>query len=566
MLMLRLTILLLILSSFSPLWATDRYVDATCAAGAAYDPATRTQGSGSSISYQTIQAAINAMSGGDDIYMRGGTYQPTTSSNQLITIPLATSGTSGNWSSLQSYPGEWAIIDGQNNCGNYGTGIGYYLTGGDWTTASDVSYWLFERFELKNVRSSSGSYSWGIFLNGGPNKFRYLYIHDCVATDGGNIPFGLGGYHWQNNIVEYCYLNNVGYSGEDGGWNASSIGYFSDYMVEYQRVNGFVLDYSEQRPGYKNIIRYNYIVGGAMGFSHKEQQLFSGRQTGFTETYNDYGDQIHHNIFYNCGNSAIMIDQDFAQAYNNVIDTCKYGIYVGYDPTQRQHPYKVGLWNNTLMNCSDNGILRFNRDNAEAYNPAYYQGYDWNNIIDASGHVVHFSFSPGDITVAPVQSFDLSGYYGSNNYSYRPNETDVYRLRNTAYTQSQYEAQTLTGTPRQSYTNAYDAGNLLYAGTSGANKYIPASSGSHVIEGSTTIANGGIGGSHPYLSGVTIPSYVGAVNPSDSDWVAQVLDFDAAYFTAVTGGSIPTWLDDGVATSSTSGVRNGALRNATLNP
>ena len=61
----------------------------------------------------------------------------------------------------------------------------------------------------------------------------------------------------------------------------------------------------------------------------------------------------------------------------------------------------------------------------------------------------------------------------------------------------------------------------MYAGTSGANKFITKES--HIIEGSTTIANGGIGGSHPYLSGITLPSYVGAVDPNNTSWVANLL-------------------------------------------
>ncbi len=40
---------------------------------------------------------------------------------------------------------------------------------------------------------------------------------------------------------------------------------------------------------------------------------------------------------------------------------------------------------------------------------------------------------------------------------------------------------------------------------------------------SKTIANGGIGGAHPLLASVTIPSYIGAADPNDNSWVAGVL-------------------------------------------
>ena len=65
---------------------------------------------------------------------------------------------------------------------------------------------------------------------------------------------------------------------------------------------------------------------------------------------------------------------------------------------------------------------------------------------------------------------------------------------------------------------------LCLQATSGANKFITLES--HIIEGSTTIANGGIGGSHPYLSGITLPSYVGAVDPNDSELGCRSPMFD----------------------------------------
>ena len=59
-------------------------------------------------------------------------------------------------------------------------------------------------------------------------------------------------------------------------------------------------------------------------------------------------------------------------------------------------------------------------------------------------------------------------------------------------------------------------------GSSGAYKYM--TNRNHYLEGSKTIANGGIGGSHPYLAGVIIPSYVGATDPNNDSWVDTVLN------------------------------------------
>ena len=75
--------------------------------------------------------------------------------------------------------------------------------------------------------------------------------------------------------------------------------------------------------------------------------------------------------------------------------------------------------------------------------------------------------------------------------------------------------------------------------------------GDYVLEGSTTIANGGIGGNHPYFSGVTIPSYVGATNPDDNNWADGVLSL-ANVTTLMNGGSgDPDWIEGGASSLKT---------------
>jgi len=111
----------------------------------------------------------------------------------------------------------------------------------------------------------------------------------------------------------------------------------------------------------------------------------------------------------------------------------------------------------------------------------------------------------------------------------------------TRYTTTEFNSCSATWRGVGSVTNWDTSSGTLFLEESGYNQYI--TDGSFVISGSTTIANGGIGGSHPYLSGVTIPSYVGAVNPSDSDWVAGVLALDVTYFTSATAGSDPSWIE-----------------------
>ena len=138
---------------------------------------------------------------------------------------------------------------------------------------------------------------------------------------------------------------------------------------------------------------------------------------------------------------------------------------------------------------------------------------------------------------------DISNYMNANNYIYRSNSTSIFKYINTFYTAAEFRAQPETGFPRTLYDNAYDAGNLAYLGTTGADKYL--TDGTHEIEVGVTMLNGGIGGAHPYLPSVTIPSYMGATNPSDNAWVAGVLDdiTSVAWLKAQEADSTPTWVE-----------------------
>jgi hypothetical protein len=471
--------------------------------------------------YTTIQAAINAMSPGDTIYLRGGTYQ-----QGAIDIPTSKNGTAwtpGNFNTLCSYPGEWAIIDGQNNVGSstVGTLLGHHIVefGDSW----DLKYWKFERLEICNARSTDGAYAYGFFASGGPFWFTYCYIHDNKATTYVNNPAGIGGYHWQDSYVEYCYFSNNGVTSGAYG-NASNILLYSNYQDAEICQNGFNNTSHDRPPVKRNTIRYNYFYGGCVGIRHKTSQFFCGRNPagghGLDDTYNTYGDKIHNNIFIGGNMYAIGACQDFAQVYNNIIDSYPTGIYVQYEPRHAQ--YKVVTYNNTIIGA-DRAILRYN-DTTLTYEPLAYYGYDYNNLFDACNAANDYA-QTGNLSVVPSEnhgtSFNVSGYFASNNLFYRSNTTRHLTVKRVNYTATQFEAQSETSSPRIAYSKSYDVNNPLYIGTTGAYKY--KTKASYILEGISTIANGGIGGNHPYLSNVSIPSYVGAVDPNNSGWVDTVL-------------------------------------------
>lgn len=224
-----------------------------------------------------------------------------------------------------------------------------------------------------------------------------------------------------------------------------------------------------------------------------------------------------------------MTNADFTQVYNNIFDAVPEAITVGEEPNSQR--YKVVTYNNTIVNPTYKGIVRYGCDIDWTFTESeVHKGLDYNNLIDSSDKTGGFWFTGTALNVFAGCSDsrnpyfanpDISNYIGSNNYFYRPDDPDIIKLGTVYYSATEYEAQIETGTQKIAYSNPYDAGNLLFAGTSGANKFITKES--HIIEGSTTIANGGIGGAHPYLSGITLPSYIGAVDPNNNGWIVDVL-------------------------------------------
>lgn len=502
----------------SNLFAANIYVDknlsSNCTANN-YSTVTRNCSGSDGNAYNTIQLAVDNMSTSDDIYIRGGTYLE----NILLRGSSHPSGTIDDYASMQSYPGEWAIIDGQ--------GIAQYTIGTNRAgrePGDDLAYWKFEKLEITGGAGSDGGA--GLMISRGPFIIRYNYIHDNINASGANNPGGIVGYTWRDSIIEYNYFHNNGTAtGTDG--NSANIAIFSDYDHRYIGENGFTerLDVTK-----RNEVRYNYFSGSAVGFKHKSGQLLTGRNpaspaTDYNDTYKEYGDKLHHNYFVGQRRVGLLIEQDFAQAYNNIFDNVAMGITVQYQPDYQM--YKVVTYNNTLLNPGSVGITRFGCDYFSFTENESHFGWDYNNILDSTGKDADFWFLGVAMNIfacaggTPYTNPDISNYINSNNYFYRSNDPDIFRYGTTFYTAAEFEVQTETGAPRVAYTNPYEAGNTLYAGTTGANKFITL--GPHLIEGAITIANGGIGGSHPYLAAITLPSYVGAVDPSDSSWVSNIL-------------------------------------------
>jgi len=494
--------LVIMLLSASQLFGAVLYVDRTLGSNitnGTYSIANRNATGNSGNAYTTIQAAVNACSAGDTIYMRGGTY-----SEYNIVIPNTVRGP--EWTTLSSYPGEWAILNGggiQDAAITHTLGFGEYQKR---NLANQTSYWRFERFEVTGYASA-------FWFSGGPQWYRYLYLHDNTS----NVQ--LAAAIWitlpHDCIIEYCYFYN---NDQSSSINAQygHIAFNNDYLDD-ESPTTFNPDVCTK----KNTIRYNFMNDSTFGIHYKNQQRF-GTNTRTAASvalnYGTWGDKIHHNIIINNVRNGILFDQDNAQAYNNIIEVSSYGaIQFGQEvqlSSDNTMLYNCVAYNNTVINSGKSYGSNAGGDPASSHPYIYF----YNNISDRNGS----SDAQGrPFTIAADMN---TGYYADLSDTHIEHNlihsnaatTDILRGRADYYSLS--DAQSRFITINGNWSNSTSG---LFRGTTGADKY--KTNVSFVLSGSTTISNGGIGGSHPYLAGVTIPSYVGAVDPNSSSWVDTVL-------------------------------------------
>lgn len=527
-----------------------------------YDPVTRQCGSGSFTVFSSIQAAIAACSVGDDIQIRNGTIA--TSDVDIPESKNGTAWTSGNYTTLRSYPGEWAILDGS---GNNTTPVIRHVTTTNKDQTADTKYWKFERLEITGAR-------FGILLQSGPVWVRYCFFNQCQGPFDGDEPMAA---LWINEpqecIIEYNYFFDA-YDADGTSTNDSLLGFLADYHEE--SVDGAEGEaYDPSRSIRANIIRYNFFDGngnGHSGIHYKGDQRFGNNSRNPSTVRNEFpdnGDEIHHNILVNIGGIypvAILAAQDNIWVHHNILEG-------QIAPGGWQHvpiTYNQVVNNNTLrgahasINVSGGVVPGSNNvqsncyDTGEACDPG--NGYHhtvtphawlYNNIVanntgsfsyDEPVTVAHFMVDDwGDIS-GDSYTHDFSKMIIENNLFHDcaddvflmgscDNETGPAtcgdgELNNSTQTLSEFNNHSATWRGVGSVVNwDVDTPNLFLSEIPSETDYwIP--TGSYVVDDqNSTVADAGIGAQHPYRSGVAqFPSYLGAVDPSDSDWVGGVMN------------------------------------------
>jgi hypothetical protein len=475
--------------------------------------------------YSTVQAALNNVSAGDTIFMRGGRYY------EKVSIPHYKQGSPNKLITWRSYPGEWAILDGG------GSGNGATVEFFDGSFASCPSYWVIRNFEITGGGAGGDGHEsgGGIMLDTAHHiTLKYLYIHDNNASSAYND----GGIVIKNDTDTAQYITIKYNLLEDttctGNGNCATIGLFSDY--EY-RAGSVDIDSARHH----NEIAFNRVIGGTQGIRSKSWQILTMDHSGQGMTYKDYGDKIHHNIVEDFLGIGIEARQDFIQVYNNITkidpNTSKNellgGIVIGCQEynTDRE-PFHAVVYNNLSIGSD---ITIEHQQNLIYSAPIHPYSYFYNNIIENSTKHMEsrIDFSVASNSVNSFNDIDISTITFENNlFAPKNRSTNVLRIEDRNMTIDQWLANNYS-------EKVFNATSVSDLHKSGSNYKI---NSSFSVSSTHNLGNGGIGTNHPYLSGVTIPSYIGPADPNNDGWIDGVLAMNAAWFKTQTGDDDPSWV------------------------
>ncbi len=502
-----------------PSYSAILYVDSgTPEPGSSWDgvdghPYTGSPGFG--VGYSTIQAAFSTMSTGDTIFLRNGTYTENFGNSfTAIECPSSINGDSwedGHYNTVSSYPNEWAVLDGINNSK-------YVVFGkadnGHGTTDVDLRYWKFERLEV------TGGDKGGFGIWRGPVIVQYCYIHDNYDGTYNENPSGFRSYHLQNSVISYNWFAD---NGGNSGHNQAHIQIFNDYEDCFNGV-----DLSGRRVVKGNEISYNYFEGNTfVGIKHKGNGQCLTDESNPDTSNKSLGSKWHHNII--SGTTiAIHPRQDYIQIYNNICDSGLLLLNAASGSGSKQKFYQV-CYNNTIINNAIWCSLGYSTDYCgityplTLYHPRL---YIYNNIVtEFTSTWDHASITAGSRMASGNNTFITTDLSINNNFIWKPNDTDHFLMGRGLVGSCDYDEGGCTSSDFDAlygFTNYTNSTNGLFQGTIGADKYI--TNGYFIVSSSTTIANGGRGGIHPYLNAANIPAYIGATEPNNISWVENVIN------------------------------------------
>jgi len=508
------------------------------------------------VGYDQIEDALDAQTPGDDIFIREGNYIPEgrygqsnlNSADFYINYSTA-SGTALDHSSIQSFPGEWAVLEGS---------VIMPVVLGHRNQDKDGSFRIhhYDIFRLGIDCNGYQSGRWGgIVINGYENRVRYNHIYECIADDGG--PGALGGlvaYIPQDSQFMFNYIHDCGGSVDDN--NAAPICVVSDYGFLHDTCTAtpptgeyhWFTDgsYDEVNTSKRNRFAYNKVDQDQSlltdgFFKYKEQTHLTawmeddsnvvcsgGEITGgnllanLDMTNSENGDEWDHNLA--IGLNA-WIGADFLQFHHNVITGA---LEIG--PLRLHQPINPVVYNNTILS----GRIQYSAATVN-YFPDTIDGGDqplvmssYNNLLASpvqSNYYYEMTFIQNENTIVTAKTYP--GYFNvERNYIYdrqsNVSSSNQIRISFTNYSLSAFDS--MFGFTNHMKASS-EGSDSLFSGATGANQYIARAS--HQVDTGVTIGNHGETINHPYLAGVQLPSSIGAVNDGENtDWFEWLYNLD----------------------------------------
>lgn len=329
--------------------------------------------------FQTITYGISALSAGDTLYLRGGTY--------VERIVCSKDGTSTNRITISGYPGETVIVDGEYTLPG-GTGSYWYTffcsISGDYVTLRDMAI----KRSTGGLLSISGDYSYGINITGS-NSYEsgmvlsgsYDMFDNCSMTDNGNHYNIDGQTTWGSAICSTGSYNTIqnclSYENRGEGLNAYNHAIFTTIQDCVTYNNGTQL-YNDSAT--------NTLIQRNLVYCTPDHGTKWGIDIG-GETHEPSALVIINNLVYGCNynlvtDSNVETVDNFTIANNTFVDASYFGVYF--------RPQLVAFRNSIFKN---NIIIQTNSraciDAPDSHDGFTFSNNCWNKAIEIGGQGIN---------------------------------------------------------------------------------------------------------------------------------------------------------------------------------
>lgn len=348
--------------------------------------------------WRTIQYALDQVSAGDVVFVRGGVY------NEAVSVNVSGSA-GGGYITLQAYPGETPILDGQNS-----RTVGFYL--------DNVSHIVIDGFEIRQFKSYSDVLAAGIEIREGSHhiQLRNNKIHSIQANLTNldeAIANGIGVYGTSNSSVNNILIDSNELYNLTLGWSES--------LVVSGNVELFTIT--------NNVIHDNDnigidVIGGEPWLEEYEGVLPALNQArdGVVADNLVYNIDSATNPVYEGDRSAPCLYVDGGTRVvmeRNIVHDCNFGVSIGSENVGHSSSY-VTLRHNFIYDSLKAGLVLggsdFNDNGGAAFNTIVNNTFFANDTVGEGGgelwvqQRVQNTVIKNNIFYATAQNIALSNY------------------------------------------------------------------------------------------------------------------------------------------------------------